>query len=83
MIKKLSHYIGEYKKITIITPILMVLEVAFEVVIPFLMGHIIDDGIKVGDIVELTFETRTVKFRVDKVVETIRKEDVGTMYTPL
>ena len=49
MIKKLSHYIGEYKKITIITPILMVLEVAFEVVIPFLMGHIIDDGIKVGD----------------------------------
>jgi len=39
--------------------------------------------VKVGDIVELTFETRTVKFRVDKVVETIRKEDVGTMYTPM
>lgn len=49
MIRKLSHYIGEYKKITVITPIFMVLEVAFEVVIPFLMGHIIDDGIKVGD----------------------------------
>ncbi len=49
MIRKLSHYIGEYKKITILTPILMVLEVAFEVVIPFLMGHIIDDGIKAGD----------------------------------
>ncbi|MBO4217459.1 MAG: ABC transporter ATP-binding protein [Clostridia bacterium] len=46
MLKKLSRYIGEYKKITIITPILMVLEVAFEVVIPFLMGHIIDDGIQ-------------------------------------
>lgn len=40
---------GEYKKITLLTPVLMVLEVAFEVVIPFLMGHIIDDGIKAGD----------------------------------
>ena len=49
MIKKLSHYIGEYKRITILTPILMVLEVLFEVFIPYLMGHIIDDGIKVGD----------------------------------
>ena len=49
MIRKLSHYIGEYKKITLLTPILMVLEVVFEVFIPFLMGHIIDDGIKVGD----------------------------------
>ena len=39
--------------------------------------------VKVGDVVELTFETRTVKFRVEKVIETIRKEDVGTMYTPL
>ncbi len=49
MIRKLSHYIGEYKKITLLTPILMVLEVVFEVFIPFLMGRIIDDGIKVGD----------------------------------
>ncbi len=49
MIKKLSHYIGKYKRITILTPILMVLEVLFEVFIPYLMGHIIDDGIKVGD----------------------------------
>ena len=39
--------------------------------------------VKVGDVVELTFETRTVKFRVEKVVETIRKEDTATMYTPL
>lgn len=39
--------------------------------------------VKVGDIVELNFESRTVKFRVDKVVETIRKEDVSTMYTPM
>ena len=46
MLKKLSHYIGEYKKITFLTPILMVLEVLFEVFIPYLMGNIIDEGIK-------------------------------------
>ena len=39
--------------------------------------------VKVGDVVELTFETRTVKFRVDKVAETVRKEEAGEMYTPL
>lgn len=39
--------------------------------------------VKAGDIVELNFETRSVKFRVDKVAETVRKEDVGTLYTPL
>lgn len=39
--------------------------------------------VKVGDIVELTFETRTVKFRVDQVAETVRKEDVASLYTPL
>ena len=49
MIRKLSHYIGEYKGITVLTPVLMVLEVVFEVFIPYLMGHIIDDGIKAGD----------------------------------
>ena len=39
--------------------------------------------VKPGDIVELNFETRQVKFRVEKVAETIRKEDAGEMYTPL
>lgn len=49
MIKKLARYIGEYKKITVLTPILMVLEVLCEVFIPFLMSKIIDDGIEKGD----------------------------------
>lgn len=49
MFRKLSRYIGEYKKITLVTPVLMVLEVVFEVFIPYLMGHIIDDGIKKSD----------------------------------
>ena len=39
--------------------------------------------VKVGDIVELTFETRTVRFRVEQVAETVRKEDAASMYTPL
>ncbi len=39
--------------------------------------------VKPGDVIELNFESRAVKFRVEKVVETIRKEDVSTMYTPL
>ena len=39
--------------------------------------------VKVGDVVELSFETRTVKFRVESVAETVRKEDAAAMYTPL
>ncbi len=56
MIRKLSHFIGEYKKITILTPVLMVLEVLCEVFIPFLMSKIIDDGINKGD---MDFVVRT------------------------
>ncbi len=50
MLKKLSRYIGEYKKVAIITPILMIFEVALEISIPYLMQSIIDDGVKKGDI---------------------------------
>lgn len=39
--------------------------------------------VKVGDVVELNFETRSVKFRVDSIAETVRKEDASSMYTPL
>lgn len=39
--------------------------------------------VKVGDVVELNFESRSVIFRIEKVAETVRKEDAGTMYTPL
>lgn len=49
MIKKLSHYIGEYKKETILTPILVTLEVIMEIVIPLLMAELIDKGIDKGD----------------------------------
>lgn len=39
--------------------------------------------VKVGDIVEINFEQRTVKFRVESISETVRKEDAPSMYTPL
>ena len=49
MIKKLVNCIGEYKKETILTPIFVGLEVAFDVIIPFLMAFLIDNGISKGD----------------------------------
>lgn len=49
MIKTLSAHIKEYKKPSIITPILMVGEVLMETIIPLLMASIVDDGINKGD----------------------------------
>ncbi len=49
MIKTLAAQVKEYKKVSIITPIFMVLEVVFETLIPFLMASIIDDGVEAGD----------------------------------
>lgn len=50
MIKKLSSYIKEYKKASILTPFFVVLEVIMEVIIPLLMSKIIDIGIPNSDI---------------------------------
>lgn len=49
MIKTLAAQIKEYKKVSIVTPVFMVLEVVFEMLIPFLMASIIDDGVEAGD----------------------------------
>ncbi len=49
MIKKLAASIREYKKATIITPILIVLELTLDVLIPYLMSKLIDNGINAGD----------------------------------
>lgn len=49
MIKKLSNYIGEFKKDTIVTPIFVALESIMEMIIPLLMGYIIDRGLEKGD----------------------------------
>lgn len=49
MIKTLARQIKEYKRASLVTPIFMILEVAMEMVIPFLMASIIDDGVQAGD----------------------------------
>ena len=49
MLKTLLAQIKEYKKDTILTPVLVVVEVILEVVIPLLMAMIIDKGIEVRD----------------------------------
>lgn len=37
--------------------------------------------VKVGDVIEITFDTRSIKVQVVSVAEVIRKEDAATMYT--
>ncbi|MDD5795111.1 ABC transporter ATP-binding protein [Clostridium sp. HCP1S3_B4] len=50
MIKKLSSCIKEFKRDTILTPIFMALEVVMEILIPFLLSSLIDNGISKGDL---------------------------------
>lgn len=49
MLQKLLQHIGEYKKDTIITPILVIFEVVMEIIIPLLMAKIVDVGLANGD----------------------------------
>ena len=45
MIKKLMIYAKEYKKETILTPCFVAIECVFDIIIPFLMSFLIDNGI--------------------------------------
>ncbi|HBN56264.1 MAG TPA: ABC transporter, partial [Lachnospiraceae bacterium] len=49
MIKKLTAYIGEYKKDTWMSPVSVTLEVILEVLLPVLMASVIDHGVEAGD----------------------------------
>lgn len=49
MIKTLAAQIREYKKVSIMTPVFMIAEVIFEMLLPFLMASIIDDGVEAGN----------------------------------
>jgi ATP-binding cassette subfamily B multidrug efflux pump len=49
MIKTLLHYIGGYKKDSILAPVFTALEVLMEILIPFVTASIIDKGIEAGD----------------------------------
>ena len=53
MIKTLLKEVKEYKFASIITPCFMVLEVAMEMMIPYLMASIIDKGVEVGNMAHI------------------------------
>lgn len=50
MLKALGAQIKEFKAASILTPVFMTIEVLMEMIIPFLMASIIDDGVDQGDI---------------------------------
>ncbi len=49
MLKTLMGQIKEFKKVSILTPLCMIMEVIFEMFIPLLMASIIDDGVNAGN----------------------------------
>ncbi len=49
MIKKLSVYVGEFKKEALLSPICIAIEVIMEVILPLLMANVIDKGVMIGD----------------------------------
>ena len=53
MVKHLISRVGQYKKDMVIAMILMLLSVALEVIIPYLMSYIIDDGIALNNMSEV------------------------------
>ncbi len=50
MLKKLFPYMGGYKRLALITPLLMILEVACELALPRFMAGIVDVGVAQGDL---------------------------------
>ena len=50
MNRKLLQSVREYKKESILAPIFVILEVFMEVLIPYQMAKIIDDGIQLGNL---------------------------------
>jgi ATP-binding cassette subfamily B protein len=49
MLKTLGAHIKEYKRASIATPIFMILEVVVDILIPFLMSSMVDDGVEKGN----------------------------------
>ena len=50
MDKQLLRYLGKFKKDTFLTPIFVFIEALLEVMIPYLMATLIDDGIDKGNL---------------------------------
>ena len=53
MLRLLLKEVKEYKKASIATPLFMILEVAMEMCVPFLMASIIDNGVEKGDMAHI------------------------------
>ncbi len=49
MIRKLMHSLREYRRPAILTPIFVVVEVGMEILIPYIMAWLIDEGITPGN----------------------------------
>lgn len=49
MLRTITKQIKQYKKPTLLTPLFAALEVVMEVLIPFVISSIVDEGIKKGD----------------------------------
>ena len=55
MLKKLLAYVGEYRKVSLLSPLFIAVEVMMEILIPFLMASIIDDGLNKGNMRHIYF----------------------------
>ena len=53
MLKKLLASVREFKRQTILTPIMMYMEVVMEVIIPIIMAKLIDEGINAGNMLQV------------------------------
>ena len=49
MYRRILKEVKEFKTVSLITPVFMILEVIMEMIIPYLMASIIDDGVNAGD----------------------------------
>ena len=55
MLKTLLGQVGEYKRVSLLTPLFTALEVLMEILIPFITASIIDKGIEAGDMGQVCF----------------------------
>ncbi len=55
MLKTLAGYIKQYKRDTILAPVFTVLEVILEILIPFVIAMLIDEGINAGNMERIVF----------------------------
>ena len=49
MYRRILKEVKEFKAVSLITPVFMILEVIMEMIIPYLMASIIDNGVNAGD----------------------------------